>query len=109
MLLIETPETHAVERDYILSVILGEFLGLLLWRRILSNRDDVRITLATQPGEIRLPDVLFSTPDAQWLTEASMPPQPLDRWDTRVLNPSMTLPVFRVCHEVFSFRSISSG
>ncbi|WP_322629719.1 polysaccharide deacetylase family protein [Halothiobacillus sp.] len=79
MLLIETPDTRAAEREYVLGVVLGEFLGLR-WRRISSERGDVRVTLDGMEGELRLPDVLLSRPESDWLKPASMPRQPLARW-----------------------------
>ena len=81
-LVVETPGTRAAECDYILGVLLGEFVGLS-WRRQAADSDDVRITLPGQPGEIRLPDVLLATPDIEWLNAASMPTQPLATWYTR--------------------------
>ena len=81
-LLVEAPKSRCPERDYILGVLLGDFLGLP-WRREETARQDLRITLDGHSGEIRLPDILFSVADAEWLTEASMPRLPLARWDTR--------------------------
>lgn len=80
-LLVETPNTRSAERQYILGVILGEFLGLP-WQWQPADRGDVRITLADQPDAVMLPDALFSVADADWLAEASMPQQPLAQWDT---------------------------
>ncbi len=96
-LVVETPGTRAAECDYILGVLLGEFVGLS-WRRQAADSDDVRITLPGQPGEIRLPDVLLATPDIEWLNAASMPTQPLATWDTRYLaaNILLTNPVVPV-------------
>lgn len=89
-LLVEMPDTRTAERDYILGVLLGDFLGLS-WRRVPSERRDVRITLDEQPGEICLPDTLLCVPDADWLTEASTPLRPLPQWDTRHLAHDITL------------------
>jgi hypothetical protein len=83
-LVIEAPSYHTTERDYILDVILKEFLGLS-WRREVGECLDVRITLEGQPGEVLLPDKLFSMPDADWLQSRSMPHTPLQKWDTTVL------------------------
>lgn len=80
-LIIETPNTRIAERQYILSVILDEFLGLP-WHWQPADRDDVRITLSDQSGAVILPDVLFSVAEADWLAEASMPLRPLAHWDT---------------------------
>jgi hypothetical protein len=79
-LIIETSDTRAPERDYILGVILGEFLGLD-WQRVPSGRTDIRITLRGHQGEICMPDILMQTPEADWLTHKSLPVQPLPVWD----------------------------
>lgn len=82
---VETPDTRPKERDYILGVLLGEFLGLD-WRRASAERQDVRLTLE---GDARtalvLPDVLLQTPAAQWLASASLPTMPLRIMDVRAL------------------------
>lgn len=81
MLLIETPDTRLSERDYILDVVLNEFLGLS-WRRVSAYRTDVRITLQGQPGCVLLPDILFCVPEENWLTPFSMPKRPLSHWNS---------------------------
>nr|WP_207132091.1 polysaccharide deacetylase family protein [Halorhodospira neutriphila] len=73
------PDTRIPERDYILGVLLGDFLGLS-WRRTPGEGRDNRITLAEKAGEIRLPDSLLSMPAINWLTEPSMPRRPLLKW-----------------------------
>lgn len=83
-LIIETPDTYSLERDYILSVLLGKFLGLE-WQRVSSDRTDTRITLQGHTGEIRLPDILFQTPDQDWLSPSSLPSQPLALWNSSEL------------------------
>lgn len=77
-LVVDAPATYVPERRYILDVVLGEWLGLD-WQLRVSERPDVRITLKgdAAPGEVVLPDVLFSTAPAEWLTPASLPPRPL--------------------------------
>lgn len=89
-LVIETPTARAPERDYILDVLLGDFLGLD-WRRQPADRSDIRITQSGQPGEIRVPDVLLSVTEADWLTDASMPSCPLPQWDTIELSDDINL------------------
>lgn len=89
-LIVEGVDSRMLEREYILSILLGEFLGVS-WRYECSERCDVRIALAGEAGEIRLPDVLFSVPESEWLTESSMPSRPLPQWDTRDFSEEITL------------------
>ena len=90
MLIVEIPNTRIPERDYILSVLLGDFLGMS-WTRQSAERGDVRITVADQQGELLLPEGLFRTPEAVWLTTASLPSRPLPRWDVGELGNAVTL------------------
>ena len=69
---------------------MSDFLGLP-WLREVGERQDVRITLDGQPGEIWLPDSLFSVADAGWMAESSMPRRPLARWDAHELTTDITL------------------
>lgn len=90
MLKIYSPPARAAEREYIYRVILGEFLGL---DYTITYRDGehVEITLATAAETLQeressparrlcMPDVLLQTPDSLWLTRASLPKLPLDRF-----------------------------
>jgi len=79
-LLVETPIGRDAEREYILSVVLNEFLGIS-WRRKSMNRTTIRITALGASGELILPDVLFSYPDTRWLQPGSLPKSPLPSWD----------------------------
>lgn len=69
-LLVEAPPTYEAERRYILDVVLGDWLGLDLELRA-AERGDWRIS--RDGAEVVLPDVLFATPEAEWLTPASLP------------------------------------
>ncbi|MFO8084296.1 MAG: polysaccharide deacetylase family protein [Desulfobacterales bacterium] len=89
-IIIETSETRTTERDYILCVVLGEFLGLD-WRRVPADRYDTRITMNGYPGEIRMPDKFMSIPEDKWLRPESLPPQPLKTWDSEELGLPVTL------------------
>ena len=47
-----------------------------------DERTDIAIRLEGDSAkELILADVLFRTPESEWLTPASLPPAPLDRWD----------------------------
>jgi peptidoglycan/xylan/chitin deacetylase (PgdA/CDA1 family) len=73
-LLVEAPAAYELERRYILDVVLGDWLGLD-WHLRITDRKDVRIAVAEDPGGrcLLLPDVLFATRPEDWLTEASLP------------------------------------
>ncbi len=79
-LTVETPPSRPSERKYILSVLVRDFLGLD-WHHVVSDRDDIRISIAGEPGAVKHPDVLFSVPEADWCHERSLPDEPLKRWD----------------------------
>ncbi|MCT2194956.1 polysaccharide deacetylase family protein [Paenibacillus phoenicis] len=90
MLTIYSPPARAAEREYIYRVILGEFLGLD-YTIIYRDGEHVELTWASgtaaeREGEaassrlLRMPDVLLKTPDRIWLTSASLPKLPLDRF-----------------------------
>ena len=63
------------ERDYILNIMLRDFLGLN-FQVCRIDRADVRIT-AIGGEELVLADRLFQTPEEDWLTERSLPHQPV--------------------------------
>jgi hypothetical protein len=73
-LLVEAPGGYEPERRYILDVVLGDRLGLD-WTLRTADRRDVRISRADEPdgASVVLPDLLFATPRADWLTPAAMP------------------------------------
>jgi len=83
MLLIEHPAGYLPERAYILRVLLGEFLGIH-YHATAAERHDIRITDSTgHPGELRIADVLFQSPESAWLTADALPSEPLERLDSR--------------------------
>ena len=74
---VEAPGGYEPERRYILDVLLGDRLGLD-WRLRLGERSDVRIAAAgDSTRSVVVPDVLFATPPAEWLTAAALPARPL--------------------------------
>ena len=74
-LLVEAPAAYEPERRYIVDVVLRDWLGLDCELRTV-DRHDVRIATTADPGGscVLLPDVLFATRPADWLSEASLPP-----------------------------------
>jgi hypothetical protein len=80
MLIVRTPEGRDAMRRYVCAVVLGEWLGLP-WRHAPEARTDVAISIVGDPRELRLPDVLFSVPNSDWLAPASLPSPPLEQWN----------------------------
>lgn len=84
MLTIFCPDTYQPERAYICHVIFNEFLGL---EYTITYSDQKFWSIeADNQASIVLPDILFQTPDADWLTPKSLPIQPLPVWDTQKEN-----------------------
>lgn len=83
-LIISVPDTYSNERDYILSVILKEFLGLDYIIRRTGNAD---VCVSDQDSKRRLviPDGLFAIPKEKWLTQEALPRQPLEIWDPQTM------------------------
>lgn len=81
MLIVRTPEGRDAMRRYVCAVVLGEWLGLP-WRHEPQARADVAISIVGDPRELRLPDVLFSVPNSDWLAPASLPSPPLEQWNS---------------------------
>jgi hypothetical protein len=74
---VDAPDGYEPERRYILDVMLGDRLGLD-WRLQLGDGPDVRITAAGDPTRsLLVPDGLFATRPADWLTAAALPARPL--------------------------------
>jgi len=96
-LIIEIPDTYHQEREYIISLLMHDFLGLK-YEIIYMNRKNIRITKGNDScqKEILLPDILFQTPESLWLTHESLPVLPLHEWNTRDLSLDFPLISFDV-------------
>jgi len=81
MLLIKSASTYKPEREYICYVLFGEFLGIN-YKIQFEDRNDWCIT-GDDGAELLMPDIFFQTPDDQWLTQCSLPDQPLKTWNAR--------------------------
>lgn len=83
MLTVHIPNTYIPERSYIIQTLLSYFLGIDI-QLLTEERSDVLIEVKNdQTGKtLRIADILFQTPNNQWLTKESLPKQPLDFWDT---------------------------
>ncbi len=83
---VATPPGLEAERDWILSVLLGERLGLA-YRRRTEDRSDVLLRLPG--GELTLADVLLATPEGSW-PQAAPRPEPVE-WEAAAEFPEATL------------------
>lgn len=88
-LLIEIQPTYPAERQYVLSVLFNEFLGLDINIKR-TERNNVRITADNQ-RELILTDVFFAIPEDLWLKPQSLPKQPLEIWEVPQVLPEVTL------------------
>jgi peptidoglycan/xylan/chitin deacetylase (PgdA/CDA1 family) len=79
-LLVRAPASYPRERRYVMDLVLKEWLGLD-YRLNSTEGLGVSISLQDDPREavLELPDLLFATREADWLTERSMPTPPLPR------------------------------
>lgn len=90
MLTIFCNNNYKTEREYICKVLLNEFLGVE-YEIEFQARKDWLITDSNKDIKILLPDILFQTPSEDWLTEKSLPSQPLHIWDTSKYNINCTV------------------
>jgi len=96
MLSVKTPPIYKNEREYIIQVLLSDFLGIDFH---VEFQDRQNISISDKDGkELIISDVLFQTPQNQWLTIDSLPKQPLSIWDTekadlncRLVNPKIPI------------------
>ena len=75
---IAAPPHRRAEREYALSVLLGEWLGVPWTLQVVDGLDETRIRLASDPdgAMIVIPDRLLG-PSADWLSKATLPEAPL--------------------------------
>ena len=88
-LVVHCPDSFRAEREHAAEVVLSRFLGLP-HRLVVGDRPGVEIGLEGEPGRLALADVLFQTPDSEWLTEAALPRLPLDHWRVSEDLPDLT-------------------
>lgn len=86
MLHIYCPPCYTQEREYIMSVMFDEFLGLP-YQFFEHNERDIRIVLHGDPceetaKELLITEVLLQSPKTRWLTESSLPATPLDQFES---------------------------
>lgn len=80
LVLVHAPGSYESERRYILDVVLGDWLGVD-YQLVPSDKPGFSLSLQGDAGGsvLELPDVLFATAEADWLSERSMPSLPLVR------------------------------
>lgn len=101
MITVFVPNQRSIERNYILSVILGEYLGLPYRVEEREERNDDACWVMVregQSGRLVLPDVLLAMDEDSWLTPGSLPLRPLKKWRcpddlSPALKPEPILPV----------------
>jgi hypothetical protein len=79
MLSVQIPNNYQPERQYILSILLKEFLGLDFVIQT-TERHEIYISIDDERS-LTIADGLFAIPKEQWLQTISMPKQPLKVWD----------------------------
>lgn len=84
MILVKIPDYCNAELEYVLSVILGEFLGLE-WSSETENRSDFKLCLEGKSNELRLPNSFFSIVNKKWLDSFTVPKETLCDWDATEL------------------------
>jgi hypothetical protein len=78
VLTVQIPPNHEAERLYIISVLLGEFLGLEYQVKISGLG---RATVIThEDRHLSIVDCFFPLNDRDWIQPASLPQQPLRTW-----------------------------
>lgn len=91
VIVVKFPPTHAPERAYIVSVIFHEFLGIDVAVQPDPDRRDILLTDRQHTKRIVLADTFFSLPLERWLTQGSMPGQPLRLWNAQDSLPEANL------------------
>jgi peptidoglycan/xylan/chitin deacetylase (PgdA/CDA1 family) len=82
VLLIDVPPEAPAERDYALSVLFDDWLGIPYTVRVVEGLNETHVLLASDPDGVRivLPDVLLARRTA-FLSPASLPPAELPTVD----------------------------
>ncbi|MBE3128283.1 MAG: hypothetical protein IMZ60_01220, partial [Actinobacteria bacterium] len=102
------PENYLQEFNYIMKVLLTDFLGLDYILEV-YNGNEVKIRLRGDDSDkvLIIENVLFNIPTEEWLRESSLPLSPLPRW-----NVSDDLPEVKLCNKslpIIYGRELSNG
>jgi peptidoglycan/xylan/chitin deacetylase (PgdA/CDA1 family) len=110
-LIVQTASFAQLERTYILTILLSEFLGLSWQHQVSNARGDTQVRLSGYEGEIFISDFFFNQMESHWLHSQSLPTLPLLMWDTRLLSPSISLvdPMVPIIYGNTNLTSIIDG
>jgi peptidoglycan/xylan/chitin deacetylase (PgdA/CDA1 family) len=89
MLTVQVPQNYQAERKYILSVLLGEFLGLEFQVQH-KNTDGTVIIGRGDERQLVIADCLFACSPEKWLKPDSLPLQPLKIWNIDIADLEVT-------------------
>jgi hypothetical protein len=84
--IVTIPDSCRAERNYILHIMLKEFLGLEFIVKT-AQRENVCISDNDSRPRLLIADALFATPEKYWLTKESLPKQPLAMFDMENICP----------------------
>lgn len=81
-LLVEVPKTYLPEREYIIKIIIDEYLGIPCVIKK-TNTENVVISLSPDYNKKKfvIEDDLFKATEKEWLKPVSLPKQPIKWWD----------------------------
>jgi hypothetical protein len=100
-LIITIPFSYPAEREYIICIIFKEFLGL---EYIIQKANTSFISISVKDNNSRLiiPDILFAFPEEEWLTQKTLPKQPLKIWNLQIqgIDPDIDLPSVPIIYGV---------
>jgi len=95
-LLVDVPPDRRAEREYVLSVLLGEWLRIPYVVRVTDGLAETRLSLrGTEGPVVTCPDVLFGS-STGWMRPESLPvvgpARPLDAWTGRTVSVPLLYP-----------------
>ncbi len=88
MIIINCPDNFRPHREWVASVLLGDFLGISCH---VVFSDTNKVTFEFDGRALELPDTFFELAAAKWQEPGSLPDIPLARWDTTQLAQEINL------------------
>lgn len=107
-ILVECPQGRTAEREYIIRVLLKDFLGL---DYDFLQCDSKWVRIHAEGRSFLLADDFFSVAGSEWLAPSSLPKQPLKLWDvSQFLLPSqcvdMRIPIIYGSDPAYDFATV---